>query len=72
MRDRERPGPSENQATSNGNQLLLSCQSGSALYTVTLTALLEATNNWSVDIDDGFLRVNLPNHCVTCGARSKN
>ena len=39
----------------NGNQLLLSCQSGSTLYTVTLTALLEATNNWSVDIDDGLL-----------------
>ena len=39
----------------NGNQLLFSCQSGSTLYTVTLTALLEATNNWSVDIDDGLL-----------------
>ena len=42
-------------ATLNGNQLLLSYHSGSALYTVTLTALLEATNNWSVDIDDGLL-----------------
>ena len=41
-------------ATSNCNQILLSCQSGVSSLPHTLTALLEATNNWSADIDDGL------------------
>ena len=39
----------------NDNKLLLSCQSGFRSLRSTLMALLEATNNWSVNIDNGFL-----------------
>ena len=35
--------------------LLSSCQSGSRSLHSTLTALLGATNSWSVNIDNGFL-----------------
>ena len=39
----------------NDNKLLSSCQSGVRSFHSTLTALLEATNSWSVNIDNGFL-----------------
>ena len=39
----------------NDNKLLSSCQSGFRSLHSILTALLEATNNWSVDIDNGLL-----------------
>ena len=39
----------------NENNLLISCQSGFRSLHSTLTALIETTNNWSVNIDDGLL-----------------
>ena len=39
----------------NDNQLLSSCRSSFRSLHSTLTALLEATNSWSVNIDNGFL-----------------
>ena len=39
----------------NDNQLFSSCQTGFRSLRSTLTALLEATNSWSVNIDNGFL-----------------
>ena len=39
----------------NENKLLLSCQSGFRSLHSTLTALLETTNDWSVNIEDGLL-----------------
>lgn len=41
----------------NDNQLSSSCQSGFRSLHSTLKALLEATNSWSVNIDNGFLNV---------------
>ena len=37
------------------NKLLLGCQSGCRALHSTLTALLEATNAWAVNIDNGLL-----------------
>ena len=37
------------------NNLLTNCQSGFRSLHSTLTALIETTNNWSVNIDDGLL-----------------
>ena len=39
----------------NENNLLTSCQSGFRSLHSTITALIETTNNWSVNIDDGLL-----------------
>ena len=39
----------------NENNLLTSCQSGFRSLHSTLTALIETTNNWSVNVDDGLL-----------------
>ena len=39
----------------NENKILLSCQSGFRSLHSNLTALLEATNDWSVNIDNGLL-----------------
>ena len=39
----------------NENNLLTSCQSGFRSLHSTLTALIDTTNNWSVNIDDGLL-----------------
>ena len=39
----------------NENNLLSSCQSGFRSLHSTLTALIETTKNWSVNIDDGLL-----------------
>ena len=39
----------------NDNNLLTSCQSGFRSLYSTLTAVIETTNNWSVNIDDGLL-----------------
>ena len=40
----------------NDNKLLSSCQLGFCSLHSTLTALLEATNSWSVNINNGFLK----------------
>ena len=39
----------------NDNNMLTSCQSGFWSLHSTFTALIETTNNWSVNIDDGLL-----------------
>ena len=41
----------------NGNNLLTSCPSGFRSLRSTVTALLEATNSWSVNIDNGLVNV---------------
>ena len=43
----------------NENKLLTSCQSGFRTLHSTLTALIETTNNWSVNIDDGVVFIDL-------------
>ena len=39
----------------NGNDLLVSCQSRFRSLHSTLTSLLEASNSWSVNIDNGLI-----------------
>jgi len=39
----------------NNNDLLANCQSGFRSLHSSLTSLLEATNSWSVNIDNGFI-----------------
>ena len=39
----------------NDNDLLANCQSGFMSLHSTLTALLEATENWSLNIDNGLI-----------------
>ena len=39
----------------NDNDLLVSCQSGLRSLHSTLTSLLEASNSWSVNIDNGLI-----------------
>ena len=41
------------------NNLLTSCQTGFRSLHSTLTALIETTNNWSVNIDDGVVFIDL-------------
>ena len=41
----------------NDNDLLANCQSGFRSLHSTLTSLLEASNSWSVNIDNGFVNV---------------
>ena len=39
----------------NDNHLLVNCQSGFRLLHSTLTSLLEASNSWSVNVDNGLI-----------------